>query len=142
MCQGCSRGVNRFRPETEPRKAPAGLSEGIAQMRSLPLAIGCKFYCIHFIKYGRSSLIRSKMICKRCTNGGLAQSVECALCKREAPGSKPGFSILWSYSVMVITLDFESSDPGSNPGRTSFSLFDLTKADRSVWHQVRSLTDA
>ena len=25
---------------------------------------------------------------------------------------------LWSYSVMVITLDFESSDPGSNPGRT------------------------
>ena len=25
----------------------------------------------------------------------------------------------WSYSVMVITLDFESSDPGSNPGRTS-----------------------
>ena len=47
--------------------------------------------------------------------------VECALCKREAPGSKPGFSTpLWSYSVMVITLDFESSDPGSNPGRTSF----------------------
>ena len=53
--------------------------------------------------------------------GGLAQSVECALCKREAPGSKPGFSILWSYSVMVITLDFESSDPGSNPGRTFFA---------------------
>ena len=26
------------------------------------------------------------------TVGGLAQSVECALCKREAPGSKPGFS--------------------------------------------------
>ena len=53
-------------------------------------------------------------------NGGLAQSVECALCKREAPGSKPGFSIVWSYSVMVITLDFESSNPGSNPGRTFF----------------------
>ena len=47
--------------------------------------------------------------------------VECALCKREAPGSKPGFSTpIWSYSVMVITLDFESSDPGSNPGRTFF----------------------
>ena len=45
--------------------------------------------------------------------------VECALCKREAPGSKPGFSTSsWSYSVMVITLDFESSNPGSNPGRT------------------------
>ena len=26
------------------------------------------------------------------TNGGLAQSVECVLCKHEAPGSKPGFS--------------------------------------------------
>ena len=54
-------------------------------------------------------------------HGGLAQLVECALCKREAPGSKPGFSTpLWSYSVMVITLDFESSDPGSSPGRTYF----------------------
>ena len=26
----------------------------------------------------------------------------------------------WSYGVMVSTLDSESSDPGSNPGRTSF----------------------
>ena len=26
----------------------------------------------------------------------------------------------WSYGVMVSTLDFESSDPGSNPGMTSF----------------------
>ena len=54
--------------------------------------------------------------------------VECALCKREAPGSKPGFSTpLWSYSVMVITLDFESSDPGSNPGRTFFcQLFNFS----------------
>ena len=25
----------------------------------------------------------------------------------------------WSYGVMVSTLDSESSDPGSNPGRTS-----------------------
>ena len=32
----------------------------------------------------------------------------------------PGPKSNWSYSVMVITLDFESSDPGSNPGRTSF----------------------
>ncbi len=54
--------------------------------------------------------------------GGLAQSVECVVCNDEAPGSKPGFSIR-SYSVMVITLDFESSDPGSNPGRTSFCVF-------------------
>ena len=29
----------------------------------------------------------------------------------------------WSYGVMVSTLDFESSDPGSNPGRTSFLRF-------------------
>ena len=59
-------------------------------------------------------------------HGGLAQSVECALCKREAPGSKPGFSTsVWSYSVMVITLDFESSDPGSNPGRTFFGVSDF-----------------
>jgi hypothetical protein len=29
-------------------------------------------------------------------------------------------TIEWSYGVMVSTLDFESSDPGSNPGRTSF----------------------
>ena len=26
--------------------------------------------------------------------------------------------INWSYGVMVSTLDFESSDPGSSPGRT------------------------
>ena len=30
------------------------------------------------------------------------------------------FADSWSYGVMVSTLDFESSDPGSNPGRTSF----------------------
>ena len=29
-------------------------------------------------------------------------------------------STRWSYGVMVSTLDFESSDPGSSPGRTSF----------------------
>ena len=65
------------------------------------------------------------------TCGGLAQLVECALCKREAPGSKPGFSTSsWSYSVMVITLDFESSDPGSNPGRTFFLSGDKTRSDK------------
>ena len=32
----------------------------------------------------------------------------------------PGPKSNWSYSVMVITLDFESSDPGSSPGRTFF----------------------
>jgi hypothetical protein len=31
-----------------------------------------------------------------------------------------GRLVRWSYGVMVSTLDSESSDPGSNPGRTSF----------------------
>ena len=77
------------------------------------------------------------------TCGGLAQLVECALCKREAPGSKPGFSTSsWSYSVIVITLDFESSDPGSNPGRTFFLSGDKTRSDKKkvVKFFVRVLT--
>ena len=77
------------------------------------------------------------------TCGGLAQLVECALCKREAPGSKHGFSTSsWSYSVMVITLDFESSDPGSNPGRTFFLSGDKTRSDKKkvVKFFVRVLT--
>ena len=72
------------------------------------------------------------------SSGGLAQLVECALCKREAPGSKPGFSTpLWSYSVMVITLDFESSDPGSNPGRTFFWIF-ITWMINSVYSYLKT----
>ena len=54
------------------------------------------------------------------TYGGLAQSEECVVCNDEAAGSKPAFSMDWSYSVMVITVDFESTNPGSNPGRTFF----------------------
>ena len=69
--------------------------------------------------------------------GGLAQSEECALCKREAPGSKPGFSI-WSYSVMVITVDFESTNPGSTPGRTSFFfLFRITETENKKRTRAR-----
>ena len=30
---------------------------------------------------------------------------------------------MWSYSVMVITQDSESCDPGSSPGRTLFFSF-------------------
>ena len=45
----------------------------------------------------------------------------------------PGPKSNWSYSVMVITLDFESSDPGSNPGRTFFCLvFQLCVCDRQL----------
>ena len=42
----------------------------------------------------------------------------------------PGPKSNWSYSVMVITLDFESSDPGSNPGRTFFLSGDKTRSDK------------
>ena len=84
------------------------------------------------------SIILVKTWVKICICGGLAQLVECALCKREAPGSKPGFSTSsWSYSVMVITLDFESSDPGSNPGRTSFLLW--RKYVNREWDRVPKL---
>lgn len=32
----------------------------------------------------------------------------------------------WSYSVVAITLDFESNNPGSNPGKTyCFSISEL-----------------
>ena len=44
----------------------------------------------------------------------------------------------WSYSVMVITLDFESSDPGSNPGRTFLFLPTTPKVFLKFhWIQVR-----
>jgi hypothetical protein len=40
----------------------------------------------------------------------------------------------WSYGVMVSTLDFESSDPGSNPGRTSFlRVCIFSSYSRSTW---------
>ena len=43
-----------------------------------------------------------------------------------------GSQSMWSYSVMVITQDSESCDPGSSPGRTLFfSFFD----------QIMSITD-
>ena len=35
-------------------------------------------------------------------HGGLAQSVECALCKREAPGSKPGFSTIFTVTPFAL----------------------------------------
>ena len=35
-------------------------------------------------------------------------------------GSNPILLALWFYGVMVSTLDFESSDPSSNLGRTCF----------------------
>jgi hypothetical protein len=30
---------------------------------------------------------------------------------------------IWSYSVVVITLDFESENLGSNPGKTFFNKY-------------------
>ena len=40
---------------------------------------------------------------------------------------------MWSYSVMVITQDSESCDPGSSPGRTLFLPVFRPKMDRSGW---------
>ena len=53
--------------------------------------------------------------------GGIAQSEEHALCKREAPGSKPGTSTLnqnesCSISLVVRTPRCGRGNPGSNPG--------------------------
>ena len=46
----------------------------------------------------------------------------------------------WSYGVMVSTLDSESSDPGSNPGRTSlcetllvFFIPNISKSTHHSW---------
>ena len=53
------------------------------------------------------------------SNGGLAQSVECVLCKHEAPGSKPGFSSLilgwWHRGRVVKAADSKSA--GLRPRR-------------------------
>ena len=49
------------------------------------------------------------------SNGGLAQSVECVLCKHEAPGSKPGFSTFlfareqWQVGRVVKAVDSKST---------------------------------
>ena len=48
----------------------------------------------------------------------VAQSVEHGSNKPRVGGSSPSWSNVRSYSVMVITKDFESFDPGSSPGRT------------------------
>ena len=48
-------------------------------------------------------------------HGGLAQSVECVLCKHEAPGSKPGFSTFlfaheqWQVGRVVKAVDSKST---------------------------------
>ena len=43
----------------------------------------------------------------------------------------------WSYSVMVITKDFESFDPGSSPGRTSSFNAHVTLAEW-LWRLIRN----
>ena len=52
----------------------------------------------------------------------VAQLVEHGSNKPRVGGSSPSWSIDRSYSVMVITKDFESFDPGSSPGRTFWIL--------------------
>ena len=57
------------------------------------------------------------------TSGRIAQMVEHGSNKPRVGGSSPSVTTFCPtqrfYGVMVSTLDFESSDPGSNPGRTS-----------------------
>ena len=59
-------------------------------------------------------------------------------------GSSPTvttFSIAVGFcSVMVITLDFESSDPGSNPGRTFCRLWGWGGAVRSLGRSALAKT--
>ena len=52
------------------------------------------------------------------TTALVAQLVEHGSNKPRVGGSSPSWSMTRSYSVMVITKDFESFDPGSSPGRT------------------------
>ncbi len=53
------------------------------------------------------------------TFGGLAQSVECVVCNDEAPGSKPGFSILFVvYSSVLVSL--VGQDSRLSPDRPGF----------------------
>ena len=52
-------------------------------------------------------------------------------------GSSPTRGVERSYSVMVITLDSESSDPGSSPGRTFFQkkfffLFEMKRGGKKI----------
>ncbi len=42
----------------------------------------------------------------------------CASCGALAATGSASAALFWSYSVMVITKDSESFDPGSSPGRT------------------------
>ena len=53
--------------------------------------------------------------------GGIAQLEERALCKREAPGSKPGISRVYfgSISLEVRTPRCGRGNPGSNPGSSN-----------------------
>ena len=78
-----------------------------------------------------SQLLRCGLVLNTRWGGGVlvvalvAQLVEHGSNKPRVGGSSPSWSIDRSYSVMVITKDFESFDPGSSPGRTfCFFLID------------------
>ena len=64
------------------------------------------------------------------------------------PGSIPGrrtfyflhtYILKWSCGVMASTVDSESTDPGSNPGRTS-SFFIFLSVSQSIGQSARSIT--
>ena len=60
----------------------------------------------------------------------VAQLVEHGSNKPRVGGSSPSWSIYRSYSVMVITKDSDSFNPGSSPGRTF--LFCKTEAGSKI----------
>ena len=75
-----------------------------------------------------SQILRCGIVLNTRWGGGVlvvalvAQLVEHGSNKPRVGGSSPSWSIDRSYSVMVITKDFESFDPGSSPGRTFWIL--------------------
>ena len=93
---------------------------------------------------GRTSF-RSACVCC-CTvfhvcraKGGEAR----VICRRARSWLREGavVDLCWSYGVMVSTLDSESSDPGSNPGRTSFSFFSFALCSTAPsFHPVQRTT--
>ena len=89
------RGINILLRVSLSRKFIALVAQWIAHWTSNPVVAGSNpvksvvsFVDIYYFVYHRASgIIIKSMI------GGIAQLEERALCKREAPGSKPGSSI-------------------------------------------------
>ncbi len=64
------------------------------------------------------SVFLTRLAACGCAFALVAQLVEHGSNKPRVGGSSPSWSIYRSYSVMVITKDSDSFNPGSSPGRT------------------------